>query len=488
VTASRPQNLQLRPADQLDAFTRHLDGGLAGRLLTPTDPEWDETRSPWQLAVDQQPVAIVVAGTADDVVATVRAAAAAGLRVAPQCTGHNAAPLGPLDGTVLLRTSGMRGVSIDPDQRVARVGAGVVWGEVTAAAAEHGLAGALGSAADIGVVGYTLGGGVSWFARELGLAANHVLAVEIVTADGVLRRVDAEHEPELFWAVRGGGGSFGVVTALEFRLFPLTEVEAGALYWPIERAGEVLHAWRAWTADLPESVTSLGRLLRVPPIPEMPEPVRGRSFVVVELVSLAGPEATGALLARLRELGPEMDTVATVPVTALFALHMDPPMPVPAVGDGIALRELTTEALDAFLAAVGPRTPHPPLLTAEIRHLGGAARRSAPGGGAVSALDVDAVVFSGTIAPVPEAAAAAHSTLDALAAALAPWTAESTYLNMVERAGTAVHPAAALPRLRAVKGSYDADDVIRANHPVAPFPERARERATTARGVPVRRD
>ena len=208
----------------VDFDAQALRARVAGDVVTPADEAWDEARQAWNLAVDQRPVAVVLAETADDVVVTIEEARAAGLRVAPQGTGHNAAPLGELSGTILLRTSRMRGVEIDPAAQIARVEAGVIWIEVVEAAAEHGLAALAGSSPDVGVVGYTLGGGLSWLARKYGFAANQVTAVELVTADGRFIRADRENEPDLFWAVRGGGGSFGVVTALEFRLFPLTEV------------------------------------------------------------------------------------------------------------------------------------------------------------------------------------------------------------------------------------------------------------------------
>ena len=213
---------------------------------------------------------------------TVDAARHLGLRVAPQGTGHNAAPLGPLDGTILLKTSAMRGVTINPlrgppGSRPARCG----WTS-SPLAYEHGLTALAGSAPDVGVVGYTLGGGLSWHGRSLGLAANHVTAIELVTADGLHRRVDADHDPDLFWALRGGGGSFAIVTALEFRLFEFTSVQAGVLFFPIERAGEVLHAWREWVQTVPDEVTSVGRMLRFPPLPDLPPFLSGQSFVVVE--------------------------------------------------------------------------------------------------------------------------------------------------------------------------------------------------------------
>ena len=332
---------------------QELRARLDGEIVTPSDETWDEARQAWNLAVDQRPAAVVYAESADDVVATVDFARVRGLRVAPQGTGHNAAPLGPLAETVLLETSRMRAVAIDPESRTARVEAGVLWLEVVEAAAEHGLAALAGSSPDVGVVGYTLGGGLSWLARKFGIAGNSVTAVELVTADGRLVRADSDNEPELFWALRGGGGSFGVVTALEFRLYPLAEVYAGWLFFPIERAEEVLYTWR-WTLDsMPDEMTLVARFLRVPQIPEVPERLRGRAFVVVEGI-YAGDEADGAELIRpLRELGPELNTFATIPMPALSHLHMDPEHPVPGAGDGMMLADLPTEAIDRLIEAEG---------------------------------------------------------------------------------------------------------------------------------------
>src|SRR5262252_3531701 len=220
-------------------------------FLTPGDPGWDDARRAWNLAVDQHPTAVAIPRTAHDVVAAVAFAREHGLRVAAQGTGHHAAPLGPLAGTVLIKTHAMRGISIDPIGRIARVEAGARWQEVADAAAGHGLAGLAGFAPELGVVGHVLGGGLSWLGRCYGLAANNVEAFELVTADGELVRADAVSEPDLFWALRGGGGSFGVVTAIELRLFPVTEVYAGLLYWPAEAGSAVLHVWRKLTEDYP---------------------------------------------------------------------------------------------------------------------------------------------------------------------------------------------------------------------------------------------
>ena len=155
---------------------------------------------------------------------------------------------------------------------------------------------------------------MSWLGRRYGLGANNVSAVEVVTADARLRRVDRDHDPDLFWALRGGGGNFGIVTAIELDLFAVPEVYAGILWFPVDRAGEVLNEWRAWTDGLPDEATSVGRILQLPPVEAIPEPVRGKSFVVVELIH-CGDEAEGReLIAPLRALGPVLDTVAWVPV------------------------------------------------------------------------------------------------------------------------------------------------------------------------------
>jgi FAD/FMN-containing dehydrogenase len=359
---------------------------LAGKIVLPEDSGWDAARQAWNLSVDQRPVAVVLPETAEDVAAVVEVAGAHGVRVAAQGTGHSAGPMGPLEGTVLVKTSRMRGFEIDAEANRARVQAGVLWGDVVPAAAAHGLAALAGSAKDVGVVGYTLGGGIGWLARRYGLACSSVLAVEAVTADGRIVRADADSEPDLFWALRGGGGSFAIVTALEFALYPVAEVYAGALFWPLERAGEVLHAWSELVTVAPDELTSLGRLMQFPPIPEVPEPFRGHAFVIVE-AAYCGPEADRAALVQpLRGLGPEMDTLATIPVDGLGELHMDPPQPVPFAGDGMLLSELPADAVDALVGIAGAGSGSP-LLSVEVRHLGGALASASASNGALSSID-----------------------------------------------------------------------------------------------------
>ncbi|WP_353826509.1 FAD-binding oxidoreductase [Agromyces sp. SYSU T0242] len=454
---------------------------LDGRLSIPGEPGYDADRLAWNLAIDQRPVAVVVAATVADVARTVRAAAELGLAVAPQATGHNAGPLAEgrgLADAILLRTHELRAVEVRPRQRVARVEPGVLWADVVTAAAPHGLAALAGSSHDVGVVGYTLGGGVSFLGRAHGLAANHVLAIELVTADGEFRRVDADHDPELFWALRGGGGDFGVVTAIEFGLLELEQVVAGALFFPLDRAEQVLQAWAEWSRTVPDTVTSVGRVLRFPPLPDLPATLSGRSFVLVEAVVLEDPDRADALLAPMRALHPQMDTVRSQPPAELLDLHMDPPGPTPGRGDAMLLRELPAEAVRAVVAAVGPEADTA-LLSVELRHLGGAfdpdaavalaAERGLPLPGAVGGLDGEVLVFGVGISTA-EGDDAVVASLGRLFSRIEPWRAGLEYLNFAERRTTASRffgDDGRLARLRAVKHAVDPTGVIRSNHPVA---------------------
>ncbi len=439
---------------------------IDGSVVMPGTPEWDGSRGAFNVLLDQQPAAVALPENAADVAALVRAAAADGKRVAAQRTGHAASPLGPLADTVLLRTAGLNAVEIDREALSARVGAGALWAEVVPQASELGLAALHGSAPNIGVGGYSLGGGVGWYARKHGIACNRVTAVELVTADGELRRVDADNDPDLFWALRGGGGSFGVVTALEFDLLELPEVFAGALFFPFERASEVLHAWHEWTATVPEEVTSVGRLMNFPPIPEIPEPLRGQSFAVLEAIYCGNEAEAGDVLAPLRELGPVMDTIAAVPPAGIADLHMDPPEPAPYTADGLMTGDLPAEAIDAVLAAVGPGSGSQ-LVSIELRHCGGALGRPAEGGGALAQLPGSFLAFGVGIVPVPEAMAPSRAWLGAFTEALAPYDS-GRYLNFCEEPFemSQAFPEETVKRLCEIKERYDPENLFRANHPV----------------------
>src|SRR4051794_10871120 len=362
-----------------------LADAMTGTLVLPGDPGWDAARHGFNLTVGLSPAAVAFAAHERDVIAVLDHARALGLRVAPRAAGHGDGSLGSLDETILLSVAEMSDVSIDAAARRIRVGAGTKWEKVTPALSELGLAALHGSSPDVGIAGYSLGGGMGWLARKHGLQANSVTAIEIVTADGRLRRVDADHDPDLFWALRGGNGNFGVVTAIEFEVYPVTELYAGAMFFPFERAREVLHAWNEMLPALPDEMMTWANLLQFPDLPDVPEPVRGGSFVVV-MAAFLGDEAAGRdLLQPVRDLGPAMDTFAMVPPSELGELAMDPPDPLPYELGHDLLHGLSAESVDRLVYAAGPGSGSP-LAMVQLRHMGGALARRVPGAGARATL------------------------------------------------------------------------------------------------------
>jgi FAD/FMN-containing dehydrogenase len=437
-------------------------------LLKPGEEGWDSARAAWNLAVDQEPAMVARPGNADEVAAVVNFARKNGLRVAVQAEGHSAGPLaGVGEDTLLLKTGRMTGAEVDVENRRVRVSAAAKWRDVSALASPAGLAPLSGSSAEVGVVGYTLGGGHGWLARKHGLACNSVVAAELVTADGRLVRADHENEPELFWALRGGGGSFGAVTALELELYPVPELYAGMLAWPWERTADVLHAWREWVPGLPYEMGTWARILQVPPLPDIPEPVRGRQLVVVEAAYLGGGDAGSELLRPLRELGPELDTCAPAPPAALGHLHMDPEDPVPFAQSGQLLDELPAAAIDAVVEAAGPGSGSP-LLSLELRLLGGALTQARPDAGALARLDHAFLTLAVGMVVNPEMGAAVNRQMDAVTKALERWDAGVKFANFVDVPvdSRMCYPPETFDRLQQVKVRYDPDDLFRANHPI----------------------
>jgi hypothetical protein len=439
---------------------------VTGPVVGPGDEGYDRARAAWNLAADQRPAAVVGAASESDVAATLLVARAHGLGVAPQASGHAAGALPDLEGTILLRTGALAGVAVDPVSRTAQVRAGTTWQEVLAATAPHGLAPLPGSAGDVGVVGYTLGGGLSFLGRLHGLATRHVSALEVVLADGRHVRASAAEHPDLYWALLGGGGAFGVVVALELALHPLPQLSAGALFWPLARAREVLGAWRDWCAEAPEEITTSARLLRFPPDPAVPEPLRGGAFVVVD-GAFAGPEsACAGALRPLRELDPVLDTFRPAEIGELTRLHMDPPHPVPAMLDHTLLAGADDDLLDDLVAAAGAESGTS-LVSVELRQLGGAIARGRSEG-AIAALEAIEAPFCLVAIGIP----AGPFTPDAVAADLgrvlsaARPQAAGTISTFVDRFGGHRAPTPEVgARLRDVKARYDDAGTIVAPQP-----------------------
>ena len=434
-------------------------------LITASDPEWDATRQVFNLALDLQPAAIALPRDVAEVIAAVDYARERGLRVAPQATGHNADAYGSLEETLLVDVRRLQDVAIDPVAQRARVGAGVKWESVVPQLSEYGLAALHGSSPDVGVAGYSLGGGMGWLGRKHGLQSGSVTAIELVTADGEHRRVDSGHDPELFWALRGGNGNYGVVTAIEFRVYPVEDLYAGAMFFPFERAREVLHAFSELAPSAPDELMTWASLMQFPDLPFVPEPVRGGSFAVL-LGAYLGDEAGGRELLRgVRDLGPEMDTFAVVPPVALSDLAMDPPVPLPIM---LTSAQLDDVPVDDLVAAAGPGSGSP-LATVEIRQVGGAMGRTAPGAGARATLPGNYSLLALGVPGDGPAAQVVGGYLAAVDEAVKPQRV-GHYPNFVARPAdaSAFFDPDTWARLRAAKAAYDPDELFRGNHYIPP--------------------
>ena len=468
MTVTEPTAGVPRPADSGSdpatiAALLELRSALAGALALPGDEDWDAARQAWELLADQHPVAVVTPATVADIAATLAVARESGLKVAPQSTGHAAGTIATLDGTILLRTTRLRGVQIDPVAMTARVEAGTQWADVVGLAAEQGLAAVCGMSPDVGVDGFTLGGGLGWLGRSHGLAANSVIAVDAMDAEGHVLRIDAQHHEDLFWALRGGVAPV-IVTAIEFRLYPIVRAHAGALLWPIDRAADVAHAWREWIAGVPASVTSLARVLRYPPLPELPPFLRGRAFVGVEVAIQESDDEASALLEPLRALGPEVDLVRPMSPGEFGAIHGDPQQPVPAHGGSVLLSSISRESVDAFLGCALADAADP-LLSIELRHLGAELAPGRGEGGAVAALEGEGLVYVVGIVPAPELLGVVEHATQAVVGGLAPFASARAFRNFSERPGAPEKLyGEASGRLRRIVDEWDPHGVIRGGH------------------------
>ncbi len=439
-----------------------------GEVVTPHDPNWDDARKVFNLAVDQNPAAIVYAESADDVAAAVRFARKNGLKVAPQTTGHNAGPLLPvIEQTLLVKTTRMKGVEIDTERRIARVQAGTVWGEVTSRLEGTGLAALHGSSPTVGVVGYSLTGGMGFQARKHGLQVNKVTAIELVNEFGEVIRATKDANADLFWALRGGGGNFGVVTAMEFELVATPQVHAGMMFWDWEHTEAVYERWLEMLPQLPEEFTTTCRILQLPPFEEIPEFLRGRQIVVFNGAYLGDRDTAEKLLAPLRELRPEFDSFEDVDASAIAHLHMDPEDPMPYSSDHLQLELLGPELAKQIAAVAGPQSGSP-MAMFELRHSGGALTRCAPGCGARSSLAGEMTYF--TVAPdVPELPAEAVEGQKArVREVLQPHALDTGYLNFSETEGHLADffDPHTFARLVGVKREYDTEDLFVGNFAV----------------------
>jgi FAD/FMN-containing dehydrogenase len=421
ITTLRPS-----PAQTPGQLAHELETRVQGPVLLPGDDEYERRREDFRGA----PAIVVDAENASDVQATVRAARRSGLPLAVLATGHGTTSTP--DGGLLLRTARMAQVLVDPDRRVARVGPGARWGEVVAAAEPFGLAPLSGDTASVGVVGYTLGGGLSWLSRKYGFAADSLLRAELVTANGRVVVADRHHHADLFWALRGGGGNFGVVTSLELRLHEVPTVYGGTAEFPADAAGPALRHLAAHGDELPDELS-------------VSLVVSAESLVVRAVY--AGADGRGALQPLLDAAGtPVADTFRAMRYSEVATIGGTPPIT-------FAMYDELTEATIAAIVGSG--------VTVEVKQWGGAIahpRHDAPG-------------------PVSHRDARFVTKIAAPAAAAAPITATATggtflnFLNDTTRTDTA-HTPEDLRRLRVVKTMYDPGNLFHRGHNIAPLPSR----------------
>lgn len=444
----------------LAGLARHL----RGRVILPGDGDWDEARRPWNRRVDQRPAAVVEPEDAGDMAVVAAFAGRYGLRVTAQSSGHGAG--GDLADTILLRTGRMRELTIDPDRERAVVGAGIRATDLMTALSPHGLAASVGSASDAGFAGYAMFGGVGVLGRTLGFAAHQITAAEVITADGSRLRCDAVDHSDLWWALRGGGGGFALVSRLEVRLARLPALCGGQIVWPLEAAPEVLSAWRAWTDGLPPEMSSMFVVAQLPPFPEVPEPLRGRRVTVV-IACHAGPasEAEGLLRPLIRAAAPLFSSCRPLAPADLATLNGAPATAIPVRLHSELLDDLPDAAVNAFLRHAGPESDAP-LLAAELRHLGGAFARPRDDGGAIGHTSARYMTELVSITPTPDADAGARDWQRAMTGALAPWTTGMVLPSFADPAAPAdtgrAYPPETLRRLADVKRRYDPGNVLRA--------------------------
>jgi len=452
------------------AVAAELARHVRGRVTGPDSSDWDTARIAWNRRIDQRPLLIVDAEGPDDIAATVAYAARHGFQVTVQTSGHGAGA--SIENAILLRTNGLREITVDPERQRVRVGAGVSVGELMTALSPHGLAMSPGTCSDVGVIGYVTFGGVGVLGRALGFAANQVLGADVITADGSRIRADATTNEDLFWALRGGGGGFALVTHLDLALAPVPAAFGGQLIWPVEAAAEVFDAWASWAPGLTGDTTAFACVLQMPPAPQLPEALRGRRIVMVTVCHAGAADQAMSLVDPVSSVGaPLLNSLRPLSIADVGALFGPAVPPVPLRNRSELLSSLPGAAVREFVAQTGPMSGSP-LQLAQIRHLGAAFAQPAqqPGGaGVIGRADAQFLVELTAITPSQEADVAARGYEESLLAALSPWTTGTTLPSFADP-GTdpagRVFSLATRQRLADVKHRYDPANVFCASFPV----------------------
>lgn len=441
-----------------------------GPVLLPGQEGFDEERTGFNLAARHRPEVIVGAARAEDVAAAVSFAAAHGLPVAVTNTGHGFSVAS--EGGLLITTRRMAAVRVDPGARSAYVAAGARSGQVVREAARYGLAPLNGSAPHVGLVSYTLGGGLALLGRSHGWAADRVLAMDVVTADGRLRHVTPDARPELYWALLGGRDNVGIVTGMEFGLVPVARLYGGGLFFDVEQSPGILDAYRRWTATLPDEMNSSVALIPFPDDPQVPGPLRGRHVCHVRIAFTGRPEDGERMVEPLRQAGPRLlENLREMPYEHSADIHDDPPVPMAWAADNAFLTDLDGDTVRTITEHAGPGAALPAIV--ELRHLGGALARRPVHPNAVG--HRDARFMLAVLIPLAGASTAdAHALLERLFTDLRPRTS-GRFLNFMghgdaagqERTRTA-YTADDHRRLTELKAAYDPHNIFRLNYNIPP--------------------
>lgn len=443
-----------------------LRQSVKGTVLTAEDAGYDAARQVWNLAVEQHPAVIVIAQSAEDIAEAVLFANANDLEIAVKAAGHGT--IREANGSLLIVTTQMVDVQIDAEARTAWISAGTKWGPVLEKAQAVGLAPMLGSSPDVGAVGYTLGGGMGWLARHYGLSVDNVNYFEVVTAQGEIVTASATENSDLFWALRGGGGNFAVVTGMEVRLAPVTDVYAGNLYYPAGLAKEVFARFENWVADAPDELTSSVVLMNFPPIPQLPEFMRGQSFVMVRGCYSGRVEDGETLVKYWRDWQtPVVDDFKVIPFSQAATISNDPVDPTPGQSSGAWLKDLSPETADTLIQFTLPQGAPPKLILAEVRHAGGKIAKIDPSSAAYSNRDAQFSLQVVGFTPTPQSVIDTREHMANLKQALEPHMHGGVYLNFLEGAEARQRTqqgfsAGNFKRLQDIKARYDPQN--RFNH------------------------
>ena len=449
-----------------------LRAALAGEVITPGDPEYDTARRVWNGAIDRHPAIIARVEGVADVVEAIRFARGEGLQIAVRGGGHNVAGHGTCDGGIVIDLSRMRAVRVDPAARTACVQGGALWSDVDYTTQAFGLGVPGGMVSTTGVAGLTLGGGIGWLSRKHGLTSDNLLAATLVTADGAVLTASPSEHAELFWALRGGGGNFGVVTSLQFRLHPVGDIVGGVILQPLEQAGAVLRGYREVMAEAPDALGTVLSCMTVPPVGDFPAELHGRKVLAIG-VCFAGPEGEAQrAIAPLRRLGrPLLERIAVMPYAVRQRLQ-DATAPAGLCNHWKSdyLTGLDDDVIDAIVGHA--RTTTSPLSQIHLYGLGGAAARIPEDTTAYAHRAAPFLVSAVALWADPAEEPAPHVMWARSFAATVRPSAAGAYVNFLGDDGADrvrdAYGAEKHRRLAAVKAAYDPENLFRLNHNIEP--------------------